>query len=194
MTPTRKLPLFLVSGASCVGKSSLCEVLFRREQDFLVLESDLLWRKEFDTPETQYREFRETWLRVCANVAQIGLPVVLCGCVTPEQIEPLPERALFSSTHYLAAVCSDAAMRRRLTLRGVTDPAWIESSMRFNRWLRENGETTEPGMTLLDTTELTIEEAARKAEGWVRTRLQQRPRRSAATAAAHTPGLPPRGG
>lgn len=35
MTPTRKLPLFLVSGASCVGKSSLCEVLFRREQDFL---------------------------------------------------------------------------------------------------------------------------------------------------------------
>ena len=137
MTPTRKLPLFLVSGASCVGKSSLCEVLFRREQDFLVLESDLLWRKEFDTP----------------------------------------ERALFSSTHYLAAVCSDLAMRRRLTLRGVTDPARIESSMRFNRWLRENGETTEPGMTLLDTTELTIEETARKAEGWVRTRLQQRPRR-----------------
>ena len=62
MTPTGKLPLFLVSGASCVGKSSLCEVLFRREQDFLVLESDLLWRKEFDTPEEAARK-AEGWIR-----------------------------------------------------------------------------------------------------------------------------------
>ena len=42
MTPTKKLPLFLVSGASCVGKTSLCEELFRSETDYIVLESDLI--------------------------------------------------------------------------------------------------------------------------------------------------------
>ena len=77
MTPTKKLPLFLVSGASCVGKTSLCEELFRSETDYIVLESDLIWRKEFDTPENNYRDFRQTWLRICSNVEQIGLPVVL---------------------------------------------------------------------------------------------------------------------
>ena len=43
MTPTKKLPLFIVAGANGVGKSSACEVLFKREADFIVLESDILW-------------------------------------------------------------------------------------------------------------------------------------------------------
>ena len=174
MTPTKKLPLFLVSGASCVGKTTLCEELFRRERDYLVLESDLIWRREFDTPENQYREFRQTWLRICSNVSQIGLPVVLCGCVTPEQLEPLPERALFTELHYLAAVCEDAEMERRIREgRHVTDVAWVESSMRFNRWLRENGPSCEPAVTLLDTTRLSPAQAAEKAERWIRERLRQ---------------------
>lgn len=42
MIPTRKGPLFLVTGASCAGKSTLCEVLFQKEKGYVVLESDLL--------------------------------------------------------------------------------------------------------------------------------------------------------
>ena len=32
---------------------------------------------EFDRPDTQYRDFFETWLRVALNIAQAGRPVVL---------------------------------------------------------------------------------------------------------------------
>ena len=46
MRPTKKLPLFVVSGASGVGKSTLCEILFQREREYIVLESDILWHEE----------------------------------------------------------------------------------------------------------------------------------------------------
>lgn len=42
MKTTRKMPLLIVSGASGVGKSSTCELLFQKETDYLVMESDLL--------------------------------------------------------------------------------------------------------------------------------------------------------
>ena len=70
---SKKMPLFIVSGASSVGKTSACEILFLKESRYIVMESDLLWREEFDTPEDNYREHRETWMRVCASISQIGL-------------------------------------------------------------------------------------------------------------------------
>ena len=173
MTPTRKQQLFLISGASCVGKSTLCEELFHRETAYIVLESDLIWREVYDTPEDNYRAFRQVWMRICSNVSQIGLPVVLCCCAIPEQFEALPERALFTETHYLAAVCNDAEMRRWICEgRGVTDEKWIRSSLDFNRWLRENAGQTTPKITLLDTTSLTPQQAAVLADRWITERLK----------------------
>ena len=99
MTPTKKLPLFIVTGASGVGKSSLCEELFRRETEYIVMESDLLWEERYNTPEDNYAAYRSLWMRVCANIAQSGKPVVLCGCALPEQFESRPERNLFTEIH-----------------------------------------------------------------------------------------------
>ena len=50
MEPNKKLPLFIVSGASGVGKTTMCEILFRRETKYIVMESDILWKEEFNTP------------------------------------------------------------------------------------------------------------------------------------------------
>lgn len=163
MTPTRIGPLFIVTGASCAGKSTLCEELFRREKDYIVLESDLLWQDCYNTPEDGYSAYRGLWMRICANVGQSGLPTVLCGCATPEQFESREERKLFTRIHYLAVVCSDEEMERRLDKRGVTDEGWRESSRQFNRWLVENT----AGITLLDTTNLTPEQAADMAHQWI---------------------------
>ena len=174
MRPTRKQPLFIVTGASCVGKSTACEVLFGREQDYIVLESDLLWRDFYNTPEDNYREYRKTWLNVCAGVSQIDLPCVLCGCATPEQFEPLEERGLFSGIHYLAVVCTEEKLLERARSgRGVTDKGWLDSSLHFNRWLREHAENTRPAIRLLDNTDLSAEQTAEKIDAWIRDMLQK---------------------
>lgn len=174
MKPTRKMPLFIVTGASCAGKSSICEVLFRNESDYIVLESDILWNKVHDTPGDGYRAYREMWMRVCRNISQIGMPVVLCGCAIPEQFEPLDERESFASVHYLAVVYEDDTLKERLAARRVSDENWINSSREFNTWLKEHAAKTNPPISLLDTTKLTPHGAAAVVDRWIRERMNSR--------------------
>ena len=70
MEPTKKLPLFLVTGASCVGKSTMCQLLFEKEEQYLVLESDILWEERYNTPQDNYAAYRSLWMTLCANVSQ----------------------------------------------------------------------------------------------------------------------------
>lgn len=177
MTPTRKGPLFIVTGASCAGKSTLCQELFRRERDYIVLESDLLWQEQYNTPEDGYGAYRSLWMRVCADVGQVGLPVVLCGCGVPEQFETRKERELFTRIHYLAVVCGEEELERRMDRRGVTDTGWRDSSRQFNRWLLENGALVQPKIALLDTTAMTPEEGARWAHRWILGKMAEEKRR-----------------
>ena len=62
MKLTKKQPLFIVTGASCVGKSTLCNELFINEKEYIVMESDLLWNDIYNTPEDDYFEYNRLWL------------------------------------------------------------------------------------------------------------------------------------
>lgn len=55
MEPTRKEKLFIITGASGVGKSTASEILFQKEKDYIVMESDLLWSDHYNSPEDNYR-------------------------------------------------------------------------------------------------------------------------------------------
>ncbi len=168
MKPTNKQPLFIITGASCVGKSTLCELLFLGEKEYIVMESDLLWDDRYNTPEDDYCEYRRLWMRMCANISQIGKPVVLCGCAVPKQFENQPERELFSNIYYLAAVCDEKALENRMRVgRKVTDEGWVKSSLDFNNWLKQNANFTSPCIKLLDTTELSPLQAAETVDQWI---------------------------
>jgi gluconate kinase len=166
-----RLPLFVLTGASGVGKTTLCLALAADMKDFVVMESDILWRDEFNQPATDYRNYRETWLRVCKNISQAGKPVVLCGAGVPAQFEQCIERRYFSSVHYLALICEDEILTSRLRNR----PAWRESfkddyikeHVAFNRWLKNNAQKTEPPMSLLDISAVTVSESVAGAKQWL---------------------------
>ena len=166
-----QLPLFVITGASGAGKSSACLAL-AKTKDFVVMDSDILWRSEFDQPGTDYRNYRETWLRVCKNISQAGKPVVLCGASLPEQFEQCIERRYFSELHYLALVCSDEVLESRLrsrpAWRNSSDEEYIKTHVAFNRWFKENAKSTEPPMTLLDTSATTVDESVKRIEAWIR--------------------------
>lgn len=162
--PFRRVPLFFLSGASCSGKSTAANVLFDRHREYMTIECDILWNEYFNTPENDYADFRDTWLRMAGNYAQYGMSSLLCGCITPEQIEKRPRKDYFSSRHYIAIVLSDEEMLRRLEKRGAGEEH-KKSSLDFNRWLRENGESA--GMTVIDATHLTVDETAEAIHEWV---------------------------
>jgi broad-specificity NMP kinase len=158
MKLTKKNQLFIVTGASGVGKSSACEVLLQKETRYIVMESDLLWSSYYDKPENDYHEYRELWLNVCANISQIGMPVVLCGCATPDQFEKCKGRDYFTEIICIAVVTDKSELEKRMREgRNITDENWIEGSCNFNRWLMEHAEKTTPNMILVDSTNKSIE-------------------------------------
>jgi predicted kinase len=167
-----RLPLFVVTGASATGKSTLALRLAPQLRDAVCFDTDILWRPEYDSPEDGYRAFRDVGLRVAAHIAQAGRPVVLMTGGAPEQFEASSERRYFSEVSYLALVCDDAVLVKRLRAR----PAWrlsatphvIEQERSFNRWLWENASKTVPPMILLDTSATSEQDAVRRVAAWVR--------------------------
>lgn len=170
-----QLPLFILTGASGVGKSTTCLALASKIKDVVVMESDILWRKEFAQPETDYREFREVWLRLCKNISQAGKPVVLCGAGVPAQFERCVERRYFSNLYYLALICDDeipaSRLRSRPAWRGSFKNEYIKEHVAFNRWLVNNAQWTNPSITLLDTSGITVDESVEGVERWIRSHL-----------------------
>ena len=166
--PFLQQPLFIITGASGAGKTTVCLELVSRMSECVVMESDILWGYSS-------QDYHDIWLRVAKNIGQAGRPVVLCGTALPEHFEAQPERRYFSTLHYLAIVCDDALLKERLKLR----PQWRESGsddfvermLQFNRWLKEHANTTNPPMTLHDSSRQSVQETTEEVAQWIQKRL-----------------------
>jgi ribose 1,5-bisphosphokinase PhnN len=148
-----RLPLLIVSGASGTGKSTVCRALSGTTPNVVVLDADVLWRSELQSPDDNYGVFADTWLRVCKNIHYSGRSVVLfgAGLGVPANIERRIERRYFSAVRYLALVCDEDVLAERLRTR----PRWrgareqIDEQLAFNRWFCERHASE---VNLLDTT------------------------------------------
>ncbi|HEU0088191.1 MAG TPA: AAA family ATPase [Pseudonocardiaceae bacterium] len=164
-------PLFCLTGPGAAGKSTLARALLPHLSDrFVVLEQDVLWIPELSDPTAEHRVFRSSWLRLAAMIGQGGRPVLLCGTVVPPELEPLPERALFSAVHYLALTCRPDVLAQRLRARPPWrqwDEARIAEMLDYAQWLAANAATLRPPVTLLDTTGSTVEATAAQVCRWL---------------------------
>ena len=174
--PFLRFPLFILTGASGAGKSTVCrELVGLLRGKCVVLESDILWGLVPATPEDDYRSYHSVWLRLAKNIGQCGFPVVLCGTAVPDQFEACSERRYFSTLYYLALVCDDDDLRKRLTSR----PTWrqshtedfVEQMVSFNRWLKGHAELTVPPLTLHDTGACDADESTTAAARWIQEHL-----------------------
>lgn len=142
----KQLPLFVVTGASGVGKSTICIELSSSMTEVVFIDVDMLWRDEFNTPENDFYEFRNLCLRVAKNFSQGGKSIVLCGSSIPSQYERCVERRYFKDIHYLALVCDDDIIRDRLMKR--------------------------PAITLLDTSCDPVETSVEKVSLWIKSKIE----------------------
>jgi hypothetical protein len=175
--PFRQLPLLLVSGASGAGKSTVCQALMGQLAEVVLLDSDILWRPEFNAPADHYQSFFETWLRMCKNIGQAGRPVVLfgAGVGVPANLEGCIERRYFARLHYLALICEDEVLVRRLEQR----PDWRQSrsaevlseQVQFNGWFKTQGRPPQPAVDLIDTTGLPIATTVEQVRAWIQAKI-----------------------
>jgi hypothetical protein len=171
----RMLPLFVVTGPSGAGKTTVMHHLLHSLPECVVIESDVLWGTVPEDAPGDFHTYLTVWLRVVKTIAQAGRPVLLCGTALPDQLESLPERRYIGDISYLALTCDDDILRSRLQAR----PAWRDTGsealvlrmVSFNQWLRENATITSPPMTLHDTSAESPEQTARFVRRWVQERL-----------------------
>ena len=170
--PFRFTPLFLVGGPSGAGKSALVEPLIRRQPPVVVLETDILWRPEFNKPDEHYRDYFETWLRLAKNIAQNGRPVLLLGAgfAVPGNIEPCVESRYFAQIHTLALTCRDDLLVQRLQARpgwrSSHSPSFIDDNLTFNQWCRDQADQT-ADYRVLDTSDTAVDKTVEQVLAWV---------------------------
>ncbi len=163
------LPLFLVTGASGSGKTTIIGQLRSRLPECDVFEIDAT----LQVAALGWEVWRNTWLRVVHEVALNGRVSVLCGSLQPDQLKDLPARRLIGPVHCCVLDCPDAVRARRLLAR----PAWrststdtaIANHQRYAAWLRANVDPC------FDTSLLTPGEVASQVATWVRRQLQAPP-------------------
>lgn len=164
-------PLFVVTGASGSGKTTILPELLSRlsgwcavfDVDWLI---DPLGRAANDG-QVNWTAFTDTWLHLAHSVAQNGLPTLLLAPFIPENLDPLPGRAWVGDIHYLVLDCPDDERRRRIEAR----PRWrardIDEQTEFGRWLRAH---LEP---VVDTSDQSPSQAADAVAAWVRSHLPE---------------------
>jgi DNA-directed RNA polymerase subunit RPC12/RpoP len=171
--PFRRLPLMLVGGPAGAGKSTVGALLLGVVTEALIVESDPLWRREFNTPQDGYASYTSMWLLLSAHLSQSGRPVALFGAgfAVPHNFAALPECGYFSALHFLGLVCDDDVLTERLRRR----PRWrnttaelIAEHIEFNHWLKRHAAETDPPVTLIDTTRAAPAETAAAVAAWIR--------------------------
>jgi hypothetical protein len=161
------LPLFVVTGASGVGKTTVTGPLRRLLPECDVFEVDLT----LQVAALGWETFGDTWLRVAHGVAQNGRVTVLCGSMMPDRLDALPARKLLGPIHCCNLDCPDEILAARLRAR----PSWRHRSVetaivehqRFAAWLRTHIQPT------YDTNAMTPDEVAGRVAAWVRQHLDR---------------------
>lgn len=159
------LPMFVVTGASGAGKTTVAGPLRRLLPGCEVFEADIT----LPVAALGWNTWRNTWLRIAHDVALNGRVTVLCGSLLPSQLEAVPARKLLGPIHFANLDCPDDVLAERLRVR----PAWrhgsvdstISEHQRFAAWLRAH---IRPSW---DTSVLTPGEAAEQIATWVHDQL-----------------------
>lgn len=159
------LPLFVVTGASGTGKSTVTKPLRRQLPDCEVFETDAL----LHVAALGLDAYRSTWLRLAHDIALNGRVTVLTGSLLPSQLETLPGRKLIGPIRFCTLDCPDAVIAGRLhgraSWRGASKETAVAEHQRFAAWLRTHVQPC------YDTSVLSPAETAEQIAAWVRQNL-----------------------
>lgn len=130
-------PLFVVIGASGAGKTTIVPALARKLDGCEVFDVDLT----LHIAALGWDAWRATWLQIAHGIAQNGRSTVLCGTITPDQLETLPTRQLVGPIHSCLLDCPDDVLVERLRARPPwrgTDEDFVARQLGFAAWLRDH--------------------------------------------------------
>ena len=162
-------PLFLVTGAPGVGKTTLLPELVRLGQGLVVIDQDELLEDgallgvpiAFPDAEPNWPAYNRMWDRIVHIVRRAGHPVLLLG-PTPYPEELATTADPDGPLHWALLDCADQLRRARLRARGWS-AEWVEDAV------ADAAETRELIPTVITTDDEDAEKIALRILSWART-------------------------
>jgi broad-specificity NMP kinase len=173
---TRKLPLFIVTGASGVGKTTVMHELRLTLPEFDVFSTDT---DNFGTTASklEYKDRHNLLFHFANAVAKSGRGTIICGTFMPWDAEKCDKYNSFSKVCFINLHCDDATRNNRL--RNREDKAmWTDDMIKqhehFAQWLLDNAETAyDPPMPTIDTTTTPPSQVADQIKSYVLARWKE---------------------
>lgn len=155
-------PLFIVTGASGVGKSTVVPELQKLMPELLIFDIDAIYGYIEDTIVKT-----NVWLRIARSIAENGRLTVICGTSMPWDAEKCDDYTYFSQIYYLNLHCDDETREKRLRARNWSDEM-IGNYKNFAKWLIDNADTAyNPPMPTVETTKSPPSTVAGQIKAWI---------------------------
>ncbi|MCL6603733.1 MAG: AAA family ATPase [Paenibacillus sp.] len=166
----RKLPLFIVTGASGVGKTTVMHELRSILPEFDVFSTDL---DNFGTTAAKldYQDRYNLLLHFANAAAMSGRGTIICGTFMPWDAEKCDKYDSFNALCFINLHCDDTARNNRLRNRedkAMWTDEMLEQHEQFAQWLLDNAETAyKPPMPTIDTTSIPPSQVAEEIKKYV---------------------------
>lgn len=140
-------PIFLITGASGSGKTTVIPELLKHCTEYIILDLDAMYG-----PLNDWILIKNIWIYVAKQMSLNGRTTILCGTFMPEEYEKMDLKDYFTP-YFIGLYCDDRTRELRLQARGWSDEL-INDHKEFNDWILNNADTAfSPSMPLINTTE-----------------------------------------
>lgn len=166
--PFRKLPVYILTGCSGVGKTTTGQALQKMTDEYLVLDSDMFHSLLQPTTDEGHMQVVEQTLSLSKNTNQSGKLTIWTKAGLIDKLPLAYHARFFSRIKVLALTAEEDELRRRMTEgRCIADPEWIRSSVEYNAYFRSHTSIGSVAYDTLDITRLSPEEAAAHVLRWL---------------------------
>lgn len=164
VSPKMNIPLFIVTGCSGSGKTTISQELGKRMHDFTVFDMDLIVNHD------DYQTACNNWIRIAYQLAKYGRKTILFGNVpSPYNIQICDRIRYFSNIKYLHLHCSlEARMQRLLARGGPWNKQNIYHYHQFAERLLVQARESKPPTPVIDTSKFSVVDSMKMISSWAK--------------------------
>ena len=165
----KKLPVFILTGCSGIGKTTTAQELQRMTEKYVVLDMDFLYNI-MNHPQSLDDNYNmiEQALSLSKNINQTGKAVVWTCAGNLEKFPRVYSARFFSDIKVLALTASPEVIRKRMMEgRNIEDESWIQGSIDYNEYLRTHNSVEDTKYDKMDCSAETPKEIAEKVLEWL---------------------------
>jgi gluconate kinase len=156
------LPLYILSGASGIGKTSIMKSLQAEMLELVFLDGDaLVMNNDFSA------ESKENLLRIFKNIHQSGKPVLVSVCFFPQHFKESIEKRYFRRINFLTLFCEEQDLVKRLKSRPSLRHNTILPFIETNRWVNTQISNNNNEMIFFSNSQRSLEQSKNEIKEWL---------------------------